>query len=151
MNETCDQAIEILSATHDGEDLTPEHLKLIENAVNGFLNEKGKEAFADLYKEAAGGNYKKPWLQGVEHLTRDLEGYVYWKGSNIEHWSGKLPYSEEGREAAKKLSERCKALEGLGVVINTSTVTWHYEDLTDGTEQAKELAKEFNRKAKEAA
>lgn len=34
-----DKALEILKKTHDGDDLTPQHLWLVENAVNGFFNE----------------------------------------------------------------------------------------------------------------
>ena len=45
-----DKACTILEKTNDGSNLTPQHLKLIENAVNGFLNEKGLKAFDELYK-----------------------------------------------------------------------------------------------------
>lgn len=40
--ETIDHAIEILSATNDGDDLDPRHLKLLECAVNGLLTDHGK-------------------------------------------------------------------------------------------------------------
>ena len=45
-----DKACTILEKTNDGSNLTPQHLKLIENAVNGFLNEKGLKAFDELTK-----------------------------------------------------------------------------------------------------
>ncbi len=41
IHSTCDMACDILQRTNDGDDLEPMHLKLIEDAVNGFLNEKG--------------------------------------------------------------------------------------------------------------
>jgi hypothetical protein len=48
MSELIEQALEILRATRDGDDLAPQHLKLVEMAVNGFLNDEGKEAFQAL-------------------------------------------------------------------------------------------------------
>lgn len=122
-----EDAIEILRATRDGDDLAPEHLKLVESAVNGFLNELGTKAFVDLLASVRGG-YRKPWLHGIEHLTRDLQGYVYWKGQRIEHWSGDVPYSERGRQAAVELQRRCMILEATGEPINTGSVIWRWED-----------------------
>lgn len=40
-----DHAIEILQKTRDGEDLDPKHLKLVEYAVNGLLNDTGLHIF----------------------------------------------------------------------------------------------------------
>lgn len=54
-NSVTEMAIEILRATNDGNELSPHHLKLVELAVNGFLNEAGTAAFEDLY-----GNATKP-------------------------------------------------------------------------------------------
>ena len=66
-----DDALEILRATRDGEDLAPEHLKLVEIAVNGWLSEAGEIAFAELLANVRGG-YVRPWLHGVEHLAAYL-------------------------------------------------------------------------------
>ena len=41
VHDTCEKACVILKSTNDGDDLDPDQLKLLENAVNGFLNEKG--------------------------------------------------------------------------------------------------------------
>src|SRR5579864_370099 len=38
----CELACDILRATKDGEELSPPDLKLLELAVNGFLNETGE-------------------------------------------------------------------------------------------------------------
>jgi hypothetical protein len=81
VHERCEIACEIIRATNDGDDLAPEHLKLVEMAVNGFLNEKGWQAFKDLHEQVKAG-YKKPWAFGVENLTQDHEGYIYWKGKH---------------------------------------------------------------------
>src|SRR5437016_9064775 len=52
MGSLNDKALEIIRATHDGNDLSPPHLKLVESAVNGFLTEQGKLAFEELYRNA---------------------------------------------------------------------------------------------------
>jgi len=48
-------ALEIIIATNDGDDLAPQHLKLVEMAVNGFLNDKGQQAFEDLLANVRSG------------------------------------------------------------------------------------------------
>lgn len=75
----CDLAIAILKNTEDGEQLAPEHLRLVEDAVNGPLDETKSAIFRTLHADVLAGTYRKPWLHGVENLTRDHEGYVYWK------------------------------------------------------------------------
>jgi hypothetical protein len=67
--ENIQKAIEIIEKTNDGDDLSPSHLKLTENAVNGFLNELGQQEFDKLYTAVSHGNYKQPYLQGVEFMT----------------------------------------------------------------------------------
>jgi hypothetical protein len=80
-----EQSIEIIRATHDGDDLAPPDLKLVELAVNGWLNEAGEVAFAELLANVRRG-YKPPWFMGIEHMTRDHQRYVYWKGQRVEHY-----------------------------------------------------------------
>jgi hypothetical protein len=73
-----DLALEILRNTHDGDDLDPRDLKLVEHAVNGFLNAKGAAVMVDLHARAtAPAGYTKPWFHGINHLSRDLNGYIY--------------------------------------------------------------------------
>ncbi len=55
----CDRACEILQATNDGDDLAPEHLKLVELAVNGFLSDYGETAFTELCEHARRGYVKQ--------------------------------------------------------------------------------------------
>ena len=57
---TCEKAIEILQRTRDGDDLAPEHLSLIELAVNDMVSEAGQIAFERLYGDVAGGSYVQP-------------------------------------------------------------------------------------------
>src|ERR1700730_18467361 len=81
------ETIEVLRATHDGEDLSPPHLYLVQLAVNGNLSDEGKVTWAALVASVRAGTYKKPWHMGVEHLTKDHQGYIYWRDVNVEHYS----------------------------------------------------------------
>jgi hypothetical protein len=127
----CDMACEILHATHDGDDLAPEHLKLVENWVNGFLNEKGEEAFCRLHEMVKTG-YKKPWLQGVEPFTIDHVGYVYWNGHQIEHFTFRYAYSPEAKANLIELGKRCEFLESKGLAVDCTNVIWHWEKVSAG-------------------
>lgn len=55
-----DKAIEILAATNDGDDLSPEHLYLVQCGVNGRLSEEGNKALDNLLDEVRSGRYNKP-------------------------------------------------------------------------------------------
>jgi len=66
-----EQSIEILERTRDGDDLEPFHLSLVQAAVNNHLTARGVETFQQLYATVTSGQYAKPWLAGVEHVTRD--------------------------------------------------------------------------------
>src|SRR5258708_3667843 len=57
----CEKAIEILQRTHDGDDLAPQHLRLVELAVNDMVTEVGQAAFEQLYNHIAGNTYVQPW------------------------------------------------------------------------------------------
>jgi hypothetical protein len=101
-----DQAIEIIAATRDGEDLDPQHLKLVELAVNGFLNENGKAAFQDLLANVRSG-YVKPWFHGTQHITRDHQGYVYYKTHLIEHFDSDYAMSDRAKAYTQQLASAC--------------------------------------------
>jgi hypothetical protein len=72
-NPLIEPTLEILRATRDGDDPAPEHLALLQGAVNGRLNERGEAAFQELVENVRGG-YVKPWFHGIEHLTIDHSG-----------------------------------------------------------------------------
>lgn len=122
-----DHAIEILQKTNDGEDLDPKHLKIVEYAVNGLLNQTGLHLFYDLLENVRGG-YVRPWFHGVEHVTRNHQGYVLWKGVAIEHYSGAYAHSDEAAENIRELARRCAILEGKGVTPDTNSVVWRWSE-----------------------
>ncbi len=111
---TIDKAIVVLEKTRDGDDLDPKLLGLVELAVNGNLNNMGKDAFEGLYLEVTNGTYKRPWFHGVEHMVIDHEGFVYWKGNKVEHFTLRWAYSDSARKQAVELGRQCKILETKG-------------------------------------
>jgi hypothetical protein len=124
-----DMACEILQKTNDGDDLDPKHLYLVQEWVNENLNEYGKQLFRELHAQVAAGTYVKPWFHGIEHLTRNHHGYVFWKGVEIEHYSfsGKDAWERE-EEAAIELARRCLLLEALYIQPTCKRVIWRWSD-----------------------
>jgi len=109
-----DICTEILRLTNDGNDLAPGHLAIIQAACNHGLTEAGEMALAELHASVLRG-YTKPGHFGVEHVTKDHEGYIYWRGKQLEHYS--FHDSEKEREATQKLASACLALEAQGKEI----------------------------------
>lgn len=118
---TLDKAIAILAATQDGDALQPEDLGLVQSAVNGNLNDIGTMAFERLHNSVADGSYMadQHWFHGIEHLTRDHQGYVYWKGRRVEHYS--FSDKENEAKAARGLAEKCRQLEANNFPVNGRT------------------------------
>jgi hypothetical protein len=143
----CDMACEILKRTQDGELLDPGDLKLTENAVNGFLNENGIVAFEKLHKTVTDGNYVKPYFHGVEHMTRDHSGYIYYKGIYVEHYSSPFLFSLYAKNCLKEIQSRCEFLEKKGVEVNFGNVIHHWDDYSQeyGAEKLAGLEKLFNK------
>lgn len=123
-----EKAIEIIQATRDGEDLAPEDLKLVELAVNDWLNDAGKQKFEALYTAVVSGKYSKPWLNGVEHLTLDHSGYVYWKGAHVEHFNSGFAWSEDGKRHCLEISRRCRFLESIEIQPSAANVIWRWDE-----------------------
>jgi hypothetical protein len=125
----CDMACEVLQKTHDGDDLAPFHLWLLQEWVNDHLNEKGEALFREMHQQVMAGTYTKPWVQGVEHLTRDHEGYIYWKGIQVEHFSfsGK-GCQEREKAAAEELARRCRILESKGIPVSCAHAIWKWDN-----------------------
>lgn len=129
-----DQAIEILRLTRDGNDLAPSHLAIVQAAVNDGLNEQGEIALTQLHRDVRDGTYRKleQYLFGIEHLTRDHQGYVYWRGQRVEHYSHKD--IDRMRAEALELAARCRRLEVKGFPVNGRTVSCPvFEDAPAGT------------------
>ena len=125
LQSVCDKACFILQKTNDGEDLSPEHLYLLQEMVNGHLNELGEQEFEKLFLSAQAG-YVKPWFHGIEHLTINHVGYVLWKGKVVEHYDSPFCWSKEGKASAEELAKRCLHLESIGQAPSVGTVIWNW-------------------------
>jgi len=122
----CDKACRIIHDTNDGEDLSPGHLYLVQEAVNDRLNAEGKQAFEDLFQSVLSG-YKAPWFHGIEHLTTDHQGYVRWKGKVVEHYDSPWRWSAKAKKQALELADRCRHLESIGVELTVHNLIFVWE------------------------
>jgi hypothetical protein len=127
-SDFCELACDILRATKDGDELAPPDLKLLELAVNGFLNEAGKGSFLELHRNATKPEgYTVPWFLGIEHMTRDHERYIYWMGVRIEHFDHdhwrQQGWRERMKADAETLAAHCLDLEAHGVTPTWQNVT----------------------------
>lgn len=128
-----EQAIQILQHTHDGNLLSMEDLALLETVVNSGLNAltpQGQEYWNELHNKAINGRYTLPWLHEQENLTKDQEGYVYWKGIRIEHYTFK-DYAKEA-VAARELARVCLTVEARNLPMSWASCLQVYEDARFG-------------------
>lgn len=124
MPDFIEPALEIIRATHDGDNLAPQHLSLVQAAVNGFLTLDGEKAFERLHAEVLAGTYRWPWYKGIENLLLDHVRYVCWKGHIVEHFE--LPYADgdESNAYAREIARRCAILDAHGITPTTHAVVW---------------------------
>jgi hypothetical protein len=122
--------VKILQLSNDGNDLAPGHLFLCQQCANAKEPDPESDGELDYVLAALErGDYKKPWLLGVEHLTKDHQGYVYWKGKEVEHYTFHEDYDHSReRAAALQLARRCRALEHHDKPVNTNTAVWLWQD-----------------------
>lgn len=127
-----DKALKIIQNTNDGDELSPNHLYIVQQVVNGLATEYELETFNKIHEDVVNGCYKKPWLCGIEHMTADHEGYIYYKGHRVEH------YSFEGFKSRQKLideltwlQDKCIHAEKLRLPINTLIIIWYNELWSD--------------------
>lgn len=124
MPDFIERALEIIRATNDGDTLAPQDLKLVEHAINGFLNRQGEQLFEKLHEEVTAGTYRWPWYKDIEHLTLDHVGYVRWKGSTVEHFDLPYAYSSEATRYAQEIALRCVFLETHGVAPTRHAIVY---------------------------
>jgi hypothetical protein len=128
MNYT-EQTCAILRKTNDGKDLAPRHLYLIQLVINNDASEHGIKLFEQLHEQVMTGTYdkQKVYLFDVEHITKDHEGYIYYKGHHIDHFSYYDNWEGEW-EATLQAARICALLEQKGHPINSITYCWRVEE-----------------------
>jgi hypothetical protein len=65
-------------------------------------------------------------VHDIPELTCDAQGYVYWKGASVDHWSSSLLNGSTRKGEARALAERCRRLEHLGVEVRTRSAVWFW-------------------------
>ena len=102
--------IEVLQYSNDGEALSPRHLKLVEMAANGVASEAGLAELERIKAALQAGTYQD-WYFGLEGLTLDHQGWVYYRGKRVEHYSfTDGNYSAAARAAAEELVKRLERI-----------------------------------------
>lgn len=74
------------------------------------------------------------YFLGIEHLTIDAERYIYYKGHNVENYSYDLSDTHEREQAlneALELVSKCRHVESLDLIPNSSNTCWRWEHIKD--------------------
>lgn len=116
-----EKCCKILQLTDDGDELIGCDLKLVENAVNGMLSPRGEVVLHQLLVKCENG-YERPNFFDIPNLTRDEEGFVFWRGKQIEHYDHDH-WAQEGwlkdmKKDAEDLARGCLWLEENLIKVN---------------------------------
>lgn len=63
-------------------------------------------------------------LHNIAELDKNGEGYVFWKGKHVEHYSYRHDEREEEKEACQKLAGKCRKLETWNFPVSVTTAGW---------------------------
>jgi hypothetical protein len=129
-NDDYEQALQVLRATDDGDELAPRDLWLLERVVNhgrGRLGARDLARWNEVVDLTSRNAYGQSWLHGVEHLTKTQQGNVCWKGCSVEHYSFGDRLEEE-RAAAHRLGACCRFLEANGREVSGREVLQAYTE-----------------------
>ena len=130
------EVYEIMSLTNNGRDLDFQNLKRLNVYFDGYKTEFPKEEevhYAELLGKARNGVFNTPWFHGVENMTMDSQGYIYWRGNHIDHYSFDDLLAE--RESLLDLEKQCLILESKGFDVDARNVLCPYlKDAPKGTE-----------------
>ena len=65
----------------------------------------------------------------IDRLHFNSEGYIEYKGQDVEHFNADFACSAKGREAAITIVERCKFLEKHGIKVNSTNTVWEWSGI----------------------
>ena len=69
-------------------------------------------------------------LHGIEEITFDGVGYIFWKGVEIEHFNN--PLDQSMADQTKEMTRRCWILESRGIKPDTMTAVWKWDEKGNG-------------------
>jgi len=121
LQDQLDICLEILAATHDGEDLSPHHLQLVEWGANNWLDELERNELKLLADDVRLG-YEKPWLHGIKNVTIDNDGTVLWRETPIDQYDLSWAFTSEAATTAQRLAKECERVEAAGQEVSFVTV-----------------------------
>jgi hypothetical protein len=80
----------------------------------------------------------------IKELSKDKDDYIYWKGSQCEHFSHEALTDPK---YAQELAEKCRFVESLGIEVDGGSVVWrwhHVKDFTVGSQYQHLLRNHYN-------
>lgn len=124
-------------AAHDADDLLGMPLKL--SNVRPSEDELMARKEAGLRQAYLKAQMAEGGFHGLKHLYRSSDGYVHWKGQNIEHYSFSDSFKESN--AAVVLAAQCAHLESLGQAVHGASLhrLWGAMDLAEAMPTPKYL------------
>jgi hypothetical protein len=116
-------AQEVLRITRNGGALTGADFQFVSDLTEGRALPDSQARLAAIHGALVKRTYQSSrWFHGEVGLFKDSQGYVYWRGRQVEHFSFGEDKDRE-REAALRLSQTCQALEAAGIEVRGGTVT----------------------------
>lgn len=116
-----EKCLAILEKDPDGTQMAPGHVGFVVYAMQNELDGGQKQQLDELYRQVIGGTYHKPWHLGVEHMTIDGDGIVYFKGQVAEYYNRNLMNMLNMRSDLVQLQQECLFLEAKGIPITASS------------------------------
>lgn len=114
---------EIKRYTNKGNTLVNPHRYAIDCINNGWEDEFNLAMLNQAYKQIKEGTYEK--LKnchfGVEHMTMDGDGFIYYKGQHIEHFAYESSEWFKEWKVTLTAARICKLLEEKNIPINWAT------------------------------
>ena len=107
----------ILDHSEGGRALLEPHRLLVRKALHDTVSHDGEDVLEWLHESVTRGTYRKEFFWGIEHLTRDAKGLLFWK----EHLIGRfmLVNDEQDEKTAQRVAARCRELEAKGFPISS--------------------------------
>jgi hypothetical protein len=110
----------ILERTEDGRELLEPHRRLVHKALTETVSRTGADVIEWLDESTERGTYRTEFFMGIEHLTRDVKGLLFWKSHPIGWFSPDAGECDE--EMAQRLAVRCRKLDAKGFPITSRAV-----------------------------
>ena len=118
MNDTArgnhEKAQAVLQATKNGGKLAAQHHRLVELADHGVpLSPYQQKELDGIYVKLP--EYTPPFVHGVEHMTIDQEGVLYYKGVAVDYGALAWTTTLGGRADVLRVQDQCRYLEAQGI------------------------------------